>query len=75
MTHGDWILFCEFTFLIVVIFYLRAWHLESARGGSWRAGHRSLWKKPQKWQLITFCMLWGFIVLGLILLFATQRSN
>lgn len=32
-------------------------------------------EETQKWQLITFCMLWGFIVLGLILLFATQRSN
>ena len=75
MTHADWVYFAEFLVAAFVIFYVKVWFLESGRAGSWRAGHARLWKKPKKWQLITFCVLWGFIVVAFILAFSIRQSN
>jgi hypothetical protein len=55
------------TLAVVLIVYLRLWSLESTRAGSWRKGHENLWKKPKRWQLILFCVLWGFILVAFIL--------
>jgi hypothetical protein len=72
MTHADWVLFVKGCIGAFAIFYVRVWVSESSRAGSWRAGHARLWKKPEKWQLITFCALWGFIVVAFIILMFTQ---
>jgi len=51
------------TVLALVLFvYLRFWSAESARAGSWEKGHQRLWKKPQGWQLVLFCILWGIVL-------------
>jgi len=73
MTHADWLLFAEFLVGVFVIFYINIWFLESGQAGSWKAGHKRLWKKPKKWQFITFCILWGFIVIGFVV--AYQMRN
>jgi hypothetical protein len=72
MTHDDWIIVAKVFVALPALFYLRVWNLESRRAGSWRAGHANLWKKPKKWQLITFCVLWGFIVVAFLLLMLTR---
>lgn len=64
-----WLRYIGLVAVGTVLFYLRFWSAESARGGSWRAGHERLWKKPKPWQVITFCVLWGFIVVSVALLF------
>ena len=69
MTHADWILFAKFLVFAFVIFYINVWFLESSRAGSWRAGHNRLWKKPRKWQLVTFSVLWGIIIVGFVVAF------
>jgi cyanate permease len=74
MTHADWLFFAKFTFAAFIIFYLRVWRLESSRAGSWRAGHAMLWKKPKKWQVVTFCVLWGLIIIAFIVAYSTQRQ-
>jgi accessory gene regulator protein AgrB len=75
MTHTDWIDFAKFTIGAFVIFYLNVWFWESSRTGSWRAGHAKLWKKPKRWQVITFCVLWGLILVAFIVALSIQRSN
>jgi hypothetical protein len=75
MTHSDWATFAKFLIAAFVIFYLRVWFLESGLAGSWRAGHAALWKKPKRWQLITLCILWGFIIIAFILAFSIRRAN
>ena len=74
MKHSDWVDFAKFTILAFAVFYLNVWFLAS-RGGSWRAGHAKLWKKPKRWQLITFCVLWGLILVAFIVGFLIRRSN
>ena len=49
-----------------LVVYLRLWSGESARAGSWKKGHQNLWKKPKRWQLVTFCVLWGIILIAFI---------
>lgn len=70
MGLSDWIVAIEFIAGAFAIFYLGAWNLESIRAGSWKKGHNKLWKKPEKRQLVTFCLLWGFIlaIVGALLL-------
>gem|GEM_PF-4472107 len=75
MTHSDWIDFAKLPVAAFAIFYLGVWFLESGRTGSWRTAHTRLWKKPKRWQLITFCVLWGLILVAFILAFSIQRSN
>jgi len=75
MTHADWVYFAKFIIAAFVVFYLRVWFLESMQAGSWRAGHTKLWKKPKRWQLITFCVLWGFIIIAFIVAFSIRRSS
>jgi hypothetical protein len=47
----------------LIITYLRLWDAERYRVGSWRKGHQNLWKKPKRWQLVFFCVLWGIILI------------
>jgi hypothetical protein len=75
MTHADWFFFAKAIIVVFLIFYLRVWLIESGRAGSLRAGHAALWKKPKKWQVITFCVLWGFILIALIVAFSIARTN
>jgi hypothetical protein len=51
---------------LVLFVYLRFWSAESARAGSWKAGHQRLWKKPKRWQLVLFCILWGIILIAFL---------
>lgn len=74
MTHDDWIYFVGFIVTAFAIFYLNVWLLESNWGRSWKAGHARLWKKPKKWQLVTFCVLWSLIIIAFIVGFWI-RSN
>jgi hypothetical protein len=46
--------------------YFRLWASEWRRTGSWRQGHQNLWKKPERWQLVIFCILWGIILAAFI---------
>lgn len=50
----------------LLVTYLRWWGAESYRAGSWRQGHENLWKKPKRWQLVLFCVLWGIILITFI---------
>jgi len=75
MTHADWVYFTKFIIAAFVVFYFRVWFLESMQAGSWRAGHAKLWKKPKRWQLITFCVLWGLIIIAFIVAFSIRRSS
>lgn len=72
-----WLRFIGIVAIGTVLVYLRFWSAESIRGGSWRAGHERLWKKPKPWQVITFCVLWGSILLtvALLFLFGLARIN
>jgi len=67
--HNFWLglRFTLTTLAVFLIVYLRLWSLESTRAGSWRKGHENLWKKPKRWQLTLFCILWGFILVAFIL--------
>ena len=42
----------------------RIFLLERRRAGSWREAKRQLFKKPKPWQLVLFCVLWGFILIA-----------
>jgi small-conductance mechanosensitive channel len=75
MTRADWLTLVKVGVIAIAIFYFRVWHLESSREGSWRAGHASLWKKPKKWQLLSFCVLWGIILIALFILFFMHKFN
>jgi hypothetical protein len=75
MTQADWVYFAKFIIAAFAVFYLRVWFLESSRAGSLRAGHAMLWKKPKKWQLVTFCVLWSLILIAFIVAFSIRRSN
>jgi len=70
MTKADWLLFAKSLVAVFVIFYLRVW---LARAGSWKAARKHLWKRPRRWQLITFCVLWGFIIIAFITLVFLKR--
>jgi hypothetical protein len=74
MTHADWFNFAKFLLAAFVVFYLNVWFLESS-GAGWKAGHAKLWKKPKRWQLITFCVLWGLIIIAFIVGAWIRRSN
>lgn len=50
----------------VLITYLCLWDFERIRARSWRKGHENLWKKPKRWQLVLFCVLWGTILIAFI---------
>jgi hypothetical protein len=73
MTRADWITFTKTVVALALIAYLSFWNVESARAGSWALGHRRLWTKPKKWQLITFCILWCFIIIGFVILVRTRQ--
>jgi hypothetical protein len=75
MTHSDWVDFARFMIAAFVIFYLNVWFLESSRAGSWKKGHANLWKKPKTWQVITFCVLWGLILVAFIVGISLRRST
>jgi hypothetical protein len=75
MTHADWLYFAKFIVAAFVIFYLNVWFWESRLAGSWRVGHAKLWKKPKRWQLVTFCVLWDLILIAFIVAFSIRRSN
>jgi len=75
MSHADWVDFVKFIVAAFVIFYLRVWFRESRLAGSWKAGHARLWKKPKKWQLVTFCVLWSFILLAFVVAFLIRHPN
>jgi hypothetical protein len=71
MTHADWVYFAKVAIAAFVVFYLSVWFLESGPGVSWKAAHGKFWKKPKRWQLITFCVLWGLILVA----FSIRGSN
>jgi len=73
--HNFWLglRFTLTTLAVFLIVYLRLWSSESTRAGSWREGHENLWKKPKRWQLILFCVLWGLILVAFILATAVYR--
>jgi hypothetical protein len=71
--HNNWGFLARVIIGIPAIFYFSVWVLESGRAGSWRAGHAAIWKKPRKWERVTFAFLWGLIVIGLVVLFFTRR--
>ena len=50
----------------VLITYLRVWDFERVRAGSWKKAHQNLWKKPKRWQLVLFSVLWGIILIAFI---------
>jgi hypothetical protein len=75
MTHADWVFFAKFIIAALVVFYLSVWLIKSNPPGSWEEGHAALWKKPQRWQLITVCVLWTLIIAAFIVAFAVRRSN
>jgi hypothetical protein len=72
LTREDWIIAEKVFIFLPAIFYLIVWLHESSRGG-WRAGHARMWKRPKKWQLITFFVLWSVIALSLAVIFFVQR--
>jgi hypothetical protein len=69
MTHADRVAFAKDAVFVFVIFYVRAWSLESARTGSWRKGHANLWRRPKRWQVVTFCILWTIIIAAFVFAF------
>jgi accessory gene regulator protein AgrB len=74
-THADWVYLATSIIGAFVVFYLSVWFWESGRAGSWRVAHARMWKKPKKWQLITLCVLWAFIIIALIVAFSIRRPN
>ena len=75
MTHADWFFFAKTIIIVFLVFYLRVWLAESGRAGSLKGGHAALWKKPKKWQVITFCVLWGLILVAFIVAFSIGGAN
>ena len=68
ITRSDWWIFAKYFTVIAVVFYISVWDWERVRCGSWRAAHQSLWKRPKRWQVITFCALWSFIIISFLIL-------
>ncbi len=75
MTQADWFDFIVSLSALAAILYLGAWFFEASRARSLKRGHAALWKKPRKWQLIAFFLLWGFIVVGFVVLMLIERSR
>jgi hypothetical protein len=46
--------------------YFRLWAQERRRTSSWYQGHQNLWKRPKRWQLVIFCILWGVILIAFL---------
>jgi hypothetical protein len=73
MSQQDWVIFAEGVIAMAAIFLASLYFLEYH--GSLKKAHAAIWKKPKRWQLITLCALWSFIVAGVILLVCIHRPN
>jgi len=66
MSHQDFAAFAKTIIFVAVMFLAILYFLEYK--GSLKKAHAAVWKKPKRWQLITLCALWGFIIVGVVLL-------
>ena len=41
--------------------------------GSWKEARLKLFKKPKRWQMVLFSILWGIILAAVVLIFVTYR--
>jgi hypothetical protein len=73
MSKQDWLVFVKGVVFMAatglgILYFLEYY-------GSFRKTHAAIWKKPKRWQLITLCVLWGFIIAGVILLVRIHGSS
>jgi hypothetical protein len=73
MSQQDWVVFAKSVVFLAAMFLAILYFLEYK--GSLRKAHATIWKKPVRWQLITVCILWGFIIAAVILLVRIHGSN
>jgi hypothetical protein len=73
MSYQDWMVLAKTIILIPVVFLTGLYLLEWK--GSAKKTHAAIWKKPKRWQLITLCVLWSFIIASLVLLAYIRNSN
>ena len=73
MSKQDSVVFAKVVVLLAALFLGELYFLEYH--GSLRQTHTAIWKKPKRWQLITLCVLWGFIIAAVILLVRIHGSS
>jgi hypothetical protein len=73
MSLRDWGTFVAAMVSMAAIFVAMLYLLEYK--GSLKKTHAAIWKKPKRWQLVTLCVLWGFIVTAFVLLLLTWNLN
>ena len=73
MSHQDWMVFAKVVVFLAAMFLATLYFLEY--NGSLRRAHSAIWKRPKRWQLITLCVLWGFIIAAVILLVRIHGST
>jgi hypothetical protein len=73
MSQQDWVVFAKVVVFLAAMFLAILYFLEY--NGSLRRAHTAIWKKPKRWQLITLCVLWSFIIAAVILLVRIHSSN
>jgi hypothetical protein len=78
MTHQDWVEFGEALILSAAVglagLYLLEW-AGSLRKRALQRANKVIWKKPKRWQVVTVCALWSFVVAGFVLLLWIRRAN
>jgi hypothetical protein len=73
MSKQDWVVFAKGVVFLAAMFLGLLYFVEY--NGSLRKTHAAIWKQPKRWQLITLCVLWGFIIAGVILLVRIHGSS
>ncbi len=73
MSQQDWVVFAKGVVFLAAMFLAILYFLEY--NGSLGRAHSTIWKKPKRWQLVTLCVLWGFIIGAVILLVRIHSSN
>jgi hypothetical protein len=73
MSQQDWMVFAKVVVFLAAMFLAILYFLEY--NGSLRKAHAAIWRRPKRWQLITLCVLWGFIITAVILLVRVHRST
>ena len=66
VSQENWVAFAKAAILVPAMGLAILYFLEYK--GSLKKANAVIWKRPKRWQLITLCALWGFIIAGVVLL-------
>lgn len=78
MTTRDWVDLGKGIVCVAALGLANLYFLEwrgSLNLAGLRKAHHEIWKRPNRWQRITVCALWGFIIVAFALLVGLNRQR